>query len=220
MQARRQHLELGLPTGALEAHSEQVDPVQILGNLLDNVSKFTHGDGTIRLVDEAVEAVGGAVDGVVDGVVGDTVVITVPDNGIGISAEALPAVFEPFTQEPPAIGFNGVGPGIGLTVVRQLTQAHGGGALAHSDGPRPGSRRRGHVVVGTCGRSHPSLIGATGAFRPAARELETPARVARLLCCQARRRRATKPTATSPASSIVYVLGSGTAEVKLNDPPP
>lgn len=129
MQARRQHLELSLPTGALEVHADPVDLAQILGNLLDNASKFSHEDGTIAL---AVEAM--------DGVAGDTVVITVADNGIGITAEALPDVFEPFAQDPHAIGFNGVGLGIGLTVVRQLAQAHGGGAVAHSDGPGLGSR--------------------------------------------------------------------------------
>ena len=145
MQARRQHLELSLPTGALEVHADPVDLAQILGNLLDNASKYTHEDGTIGL---AVEAVGGVVDGVVGGVVdgvkggvmGDSVVISVSDNGIGISAEALPDVFEPFAQDPRAIGFNGVGLGIGLTVVRQLAQAHGGGVVANSDGPGLGSR--------------------------------------------------------------------------------
>ena len=137
MQARRQHLELSLPTGALEVHADPVDLAQILGNLLDNASKYSHEEGTIGL---AVEALGGVVDGVKSGVVGDSVVITVSDNGIGITAEALPDVFEPFAQDPHAIGFNGVGLGIGLTVVRQLAQAHGGGVVANSDGPGLGSR--------------------------------------------------------------------------------
>ncbi|HEY8709426.1 MAG TPA: ATP-binding protein, partial [Burkholderiaceae bacterium] len=51
-----------------------------------------------------------------------------------------PDVFEPFVQDPHAIGFNGVGLGIGLTVVRELAQAHGGGVVASSDGPGLGSR--------------------------------------------------------------------------------
>ena len=133
MQARSQHLELSLPRDALEVHADPVALAQILGNLLDNASKYTHEDGTIGM---AIEAVGG----VVDGVVGDRVVISVSGNGIGITAEALPDVFEPFAQDPHAIGFNGVGLGIGLTVVRQLAQAHGGGVVAHSDGPGLGSR--------------------------------------------------------------------------------
>ena len=128
MQARRQHFDLDVPAGALDVHGDPVGLAQILGNLLDNASKYTHEDGTIGLV---VEVAGG--------VVGDTVVMTVSDSGIGITAEALPDVFEPFVQDPHAIGFNGVGLGIGLTVVRELAQAHGGCVVASSGGPGLGS---------------------------------------------------------------------------------
>lgn len=70
----------------------------------------------------------------------DRVVMTVSDNGIGITAEALPHVFEPFMQEPHVIGLNGVGLGIGLTVVRELVGAHGGEVVADSAGSGLGSR--------------------------------------------------------------------------------
>ena len=64
----------------------------------------------------------------------------VSDSGIGITVDALPKVFEPFTQEPHAIGFSGAGLGIGLTVVRELVEAHGGTVVACSAGTGLGSQ--------------------------------------------------------------------------------
>ena len=66
--------------------------------------------------------------------------MTVSDSGIGIAAEALPRVFDPFVQEAHAIGFNGAGLGIGLTVVRELVEGHGGSVVASSAGTGLGSQ--------------------------------------------------------------------------------
>jgi signal transduction histidine kinase len=71
---------------------------------------------------------------------GHDAVITVSDNGIGVSPAALAAVFEPFAQEPHAAGFSGKGLGIGLTVVRELVQMHGGRVVAASAGTGLGSQ--------------------------------------------------------------------------------
>lgn len=60
--------------------------------------------------------------------------MSVSDDGIGISAQALPFIFEPFVQDVHAVGFNGAGLGIGLTVVRELVEAHGGTVIGSSDG--------------------------------------------------------------------------------------
>jgi signal transduction histidine kinase len=70
----------------------------------------------------------------------DVIVLTVSDNGIGITAEALPRIFEPFVQDQHAIGFSGSGLGIGLTVVRELVEAHGGSVVASSAGSGFGSQ--------------------------------------------------------------------------------
>ena len=67
------------------------------------------------------------------------VVVTLADNGIGISAEALPMIWEPFVQDPLAIGFSKEGLGVGLTLVRELVQAHGGSVGAVSAGEGQGS---------------------------------------------------------------------------------
>lgn len=125
MDMRLQHLGVQLPSRAATVDGDPVRLVQVLGNLLDNASKYTPEGGRI---------------GLALALLGDTVAISVSDSGIGISAEALPDVFEPFVQDGHAIGFNGVGLGIGLTVVRELVEAHGGSVVATSAGHGQGSR--------------------------------------------------------------------------------
>ena len=65
--------------------------------------------------------------------------IHVTDNGIGISPGALTQVFEPFAQDAHATGFNGQGLGIGLTVVKELVEGHGGTVVVSSGGIGQGS---------------------------------------------------------------------------------
>ena len=98
---------------------------QIVCNLLDNASKYTPDGGEIRLSLEVLD---------------DAAVLTVSDNGIGITAQALPDIFEPFAHDIQALGFNGVGRGIGLATVRALVKAHGGTVRAYSEGSMLGSR--------------------------------------------------------------------------------
>ncbi len=123
-QARGQDFQCEIPARALEVYADPVRLVQVFSNLLDNASKYTLNGGWIRL---AIT------------VVAREVRITVSDNGIGITAEALPRVFEPFVQDIHATVFNGVGLGIGLTVVRELVEAHGGVIVAKSAGSGEGS---------------------------------------------------------------------------------
>ena len=125
MDMRLQRFTLQLPARPLAMDADPVRLVQVFSNLLDNASKYTPEGGGIDLV---------------VAIVGDAVEITVSDSGIGISAEALPAVFEPSVQDGHAIGFNGAGLGIGLTVVRELVEAHGGSVIATSGGIGKGSR--------------------------------------------------------------------------------
>jgi diguanylate cyclase (GGDEF)-like protein len=125
MKLRAQHFEISLPEQALDVYADPVRLAQVFSNLLDNACKYTPDNGTISL---AVRHLG------------DTVVVSLNDNGIGISASALPEVFEPFVQDPLAVGFNSVGLGIGLTVVRELVEAHGGHVTASSAGIGLGSQ--------------------------------------------------------------------------------
>jgi signal transduction histidine kinase len=118
------HFSAELPACALSMNGDPVRLAQIFGNLLGNAAKYTPAGGTIRLW-ATVEV--------------DRVEISIRDSGIGISPKALPFIFEPFVQDVHAVGFNGVGLGIGLTVVRELVESHGGTVIGKSGGDGQGS---------------------------------------------------------------------------------
>jgi K+-sensing histidine kinase KdpD len=104
-----------------------VDPTrveQIVVNLLTNAAKYTPEGGQISLEAKPEE---------------EEIVIRVRDSGVGIPKEMLPRVFELFTQVNPAIDRAKGGLGIGLTVVRRLTEKHGGTVSVTSDGLGKGS---------------------------------------------------------------------------------
>jgi PAS domain S-box-containing protein len=100
----------------------EADPVrleQIIWNLLNNSVKFTPSAGRIvvRLEEEA-----------------DEVVLTVSDNGQGIDSSFLPHIFEIFRQADSGTSRTQAGMGIGLAVVQQLVELHGGSVGAYSAG--------------------------------------------------------------------------------------
>jgi signal transduction histidine kinase/CheY-like chemotaxis protein len=94
---------------------------QVLWNLLSNAVKFTPAHGRIRVRVSEQQA---------------TVQIEVTDTGQGISTEFLTHVFDRFKQ---ADGRSRTGLGLGLAVVKELVQAHGGTVVARSDGDGRGS---------------------------------------------------------------------------------
>ncbi|WP_228076620.1 chemotaxis protein CheB [Novilysobacter ciconiae] len=97
---------------------------QILWNLLGNAVKFSSAGGRVRVRTRA-EADFGRLD--------------VIDNGRGISADALPRIFEMFGQGGARAASHQRGLGIGLSVVRQLAELHGGRVQARSEGPDKGA---------------------------------------------------------------------------------
>ena len=123
---REQSLTIEPPAAPVTLHADDVRLVQVVTNLLDNASKYTPRRGTIRLV------VGAVIDGVVT--------VTVVDDGIGVTAEALPRIFDLFVQDAHAVVVDGGGLGIGLAVVRELVEGHGGTVSVSSDGKGCGSR--------------------------------------------------------------------------------
>lgn len=90
---------------------------QIFANLLTNAAKYTEPGG--RLDVQAVSQ-------------GTEVVVSVRDNGVGIAPEMLPKVFDLFTQVDRTLAHSEGGLGIGLTLVRQLVERHGGTIEAQS----------------------------------------------------------------------------------------
>src|SRR6185369_11065509 len=70
---------------------------------------------------------------------GDEIIVKVRDTGIGIPADKLPNIFDIFMQVDRSLERSQGGLGIGLTLVRQLVQMHGGSVEVLSDGPGKGS---------------------------------------------------------------------------------
>ena len=97
---------------------------QVVGNVLHNAAKFTPRGGRIEL------------DATRDG---DDVVLRVADNGAGIASDALPYVFDLFSQTSRGVDRASTGLGVGLALVRQLVDMHGGTVDARSDGPGHGT---------------------------------------------------------------------------------
>ncbi|MEO7368250.1 MAG: ATP-binding protein, partial [Gemmatimonadaceae bacterium] len=93
---------------------------QILLNLLSNAIKFTENGGSI------------AVDCAADG---DDTLITVRDTGVGIPADKLSAVFEPFVQLDRKLSSGHEGTGLGLAISRDLARGLGGELTLSSSGP-------------------------------------------------------------------------------------
>jgi diguanylate cyclase (GGDEF)-like protein len=123
--SRAQTLQLDVAPPPMPINGDHVRLVQVVTNILNNASKYTPREGTISLSLTSS---------------GDTASISVEDNGIGITPDALSHVFEPFVQESHATSFDSSGLGIGLSLVRELVHGHGGEVFASSGGPGTGSR--------------------------------------------------------------------------------
>ena len=105
----------------------QADPVrlaQVVSNLLNNAARYTDPGGCIRVVAHAE---------------GDAAVITVSDDGMGMAADRVAGVFDMFSQVDSRDIRAQEGLGIGLALVRNLVEMHGGGVSARSEGPGKGS---------------------------------------------------------------------------------
>ena len=109
--------------------------VQVLGNLLNNASKYTPEGGHVELTVRRD---------------GEIISLEVKDNGIGIERELLPCVFDLFTQSSRALDRAQGGMGIGLTLVRSLVELHHGSVSAESRGVGQGSRFT--ILLPVCGQ--------------------------------------------------------------------
>jgi diguanylate cyclase (GGDEF)-like protein len=122
LETKHQQLTQHLPPGPVIVQADAMRLAQVFTNLLHNASKYTPDGGEICVTGELAE---------------DAVVITVSDNGIGIAPDRLDSIFELFAQGE--CGSVDSGAGIGLAVVRDLVEAHGGSVVARSRGENLGS---------------------------------------------------------------------------------
>lgn len=124
IESRGQRLAVSVPQEPVQVRGDDVRLVQIISNLLGNASKYSDAQREISLHVQITPS---------------DAVMQVRDRGIGISADLLPHVFDLFTQADRSSARSHGGLGLGLALVRQLVQLHGGSVQAHSDGLGLGS---------------------------------------------------------------------------------
>lgn len=115
---RRHQLQIDL-TADVDIEVDIGRMTQVLSNLLTNAAKYTDPGGLVR-VSVCAEA--------------GQAVIRVRDNGIGIAPAFLPTIFDMFTQSHQALDRAQSGLGLGLTIVKNIVQQHGGTVAAYSEG--------------------------------------------------------------------------------------
>ncbi|HEY8508891.1 MAG TPA: ATP-binding protein [Steroidobacteraceae bacterium] len=124
MRSRHHRLDVRLPSQPVRLDGDLTRLAQVVSNLLNNAAKYTQEGGHVWL-DARIE--------------NQHVVLSVRDNGFGISPELLPRVFDLFTQGDRTLDRAQGGLGIGLTLVKRLVEMHGGSVEAHSEGLGKGS---------------------------------------------------------------------------------
>jgi PAS domain S-box-containing protein len=118
------HLIIDLPDEPIYLHADRARLAQVFGNLLNNSCKYTGPEGTLSLSAKRVS---------------DEIEVTVKDNGAGIPPDKLDSIFDMFMQVDRTSEQSHSGLGIGLTLVKRLTEMHGGSVEARSAGEGQGS---------------------------------------------------------------------------------
>ena len=132
--AKRHQLVVELSDGPMWIDADPVRIEQVLANLINNAAKYTDPGGVVTV---QASRLGGGLE------------LVVRDTGIGIAPEMLAGIFELFVQEKRASDRSQGGLGIGLTLVKQLVELHGGVVSAHSEGFGKGSEFRVRLPVPT-----------------------------------------------------------------------
>lgn len=119
-------LELDLPNVPVAIDGDRIRLCQVLGNLLNNSMKFSDRQGHVTLSLRVDHGSGEAV-------------LRVSDDGIGMEADLLPKLFQPFSQGISGLARTKGGLGLGLALVKALVALHDGVVEARSDGPGKGA---------------------------------------------------------------------------------
>ncbi|MDQ2936785.1 MAG: ATP-binding protein [Acidobacteriota bacterium] len=115
-------LQLDSPAGQVSGDPDRLQ--QVVWNLVSNAIKFTPKDGRVSIILQRIES---------------HVEVTVSDTGLGIASEFLPHVFDRFRQADSTTTRAFGGLGLGLAIVRQLVELHGGTVRVDSEGQGLGS---------------------------------------------------------------------------------
>ncbi len=117
-------LTVSIPKEPIWFDADPVRLTQVVTNLLNNAAKYTERGGQIWLT---AERINGEIE------------VDIRDSGLGICADMLPRIFEPFTQVDQSLDRSQGGLGIGLSLVRTIVELHGGKVSAASEGTGLGS---------------------------------------------------------------------------------
>jgi PAS domain S-box-containing protein len=117
-------ISIELPPAPLMIYADPGRLTQIIGNLVHNAAKYSDRNGSITISASSHK---------------QDLVITITDTGVGIPSHMLSRIFEPFTQVNQSLDRAHGGLGIGLTLVKNLVELHGGTVEASSAGAGAGS---------------------------------------------------------------------------------
>jgi signal transduction histidine kinase/CheY-like chemotaxis protein len=115
----RLSLEMDLPPTPLWVEGDGTRLAQVVDNLLHNAGKFTNPGGRVAVRVQRAEGLA---------------TVTVRDTGVGIAPDLLPHIFDTLTQADATLDRLHGGLGLGLALVKGLTELHGGAVQAHSEG--------------------------------------------------------------------------------------
>ncbi|PMD88021.1 hypothetical protein BWI97_25465, partial [Siphonobacter sp. BAB-5405] len=124
VQQKQQQLTVRLPATPVKLEGDATRLVQMVMNLLTNASRYTHPKGTLHVSLEHQ---------------GQRALLRVEDTGIGLSPDQLTSIFELFVQVDNSLARSEGGLGLGLTLVKQIVELHGGTVEAQSKGLGQGS---------------------------------------------------------------------------------
>jgi two-component system CheB/CheR fusion protein len=124
-EAYQHEVTLAFPMDVLPIDADAMRIEQVVTNLLGNAIKYTRPGGRIRISIERD---------------GDDALLTLIDNGIGMTADLIPTIFDIFVQAERSLDRKAAGLGLGLALVHRLVGLHGGSVRAYSEGLNRGSK--------------------------------------------------------------------------------